>query len=416
VLRLALLVGTFMTLATGPREQSFRMLLTFLVVLVPRALDVPRPFDLAFVSGMSFQAWGNVFGAFNGIHGYDKVVHFVLPFATSALLYLVLVRVSVVPDLGTASGLHNRAAMILTTFSFGLAVGGIYELYEWFGDNVLGAHLYTSYGDTIGDLTDDAAGSLLGGALIMFWDRAGWGTRRAPARRSSRQPIRRDPLETAGSALVGRLPAAPSVLNVRRKAPSWAPVLTLLADVCRVSFFAGCIYSLTQAQWEQSARFALTLVASLVPRLLRTPRPFDAIFALAMAFQAWGDISGAFAHVSGYGYAVRLTVSIAAGPALYLILIRIRAVPDFSRERAIRERVATALLGFAFGFSAGIFYELYVWVADHLLGAQMSVTYDELIRRLALDAVGATIGAMLLVAWDEVGWGIGAGSRTGGHR
>jgi len=31
---------------------------------------------------------------------------------------------------------------------------------------------------TIGDLVDDAAGSLLGGALLVLWDVYGWGTRR----------------------------------------------------------------------------------------------------------------------------------------------------------------------------------------------------------------------------------------------
>src|SRR3954469_25903055 len=178
VLRLALLVGAFATLAVGPREQSFRLALTFVLVLIPRVIDVPRPFDLAFVIGMSFQAWGNVFGAFDSLYGYDKLVHFVLPCGASMLPYLCLIRLRVVPDLSEERGVHHQLGVVVITFAFGLSVGGIYELYEWFGDNVLGAHLAVSYGASIGDLVDDGLGSLLGGTLIVIWDRRGWGTRR----------------------------------------------------------------------------------------------------------------------------------------------------------------------------------------------------------------------------------------------
>ncbi len=406
VLRLTLLAGAIATLAIGPREQSFRMVLTFLLVLVPRALDVPRPFDLAFICGMSFQAWGNVFGLFNGIYGYDKIVHFILPCGTAALLYLLLVRVAVVPDLAAESGVHRRVAMILITLAFGLAVGGIYELYEWFADNHLGAHLYASYGDTIGDLTDDALGSLLAGMLIMIWDRAGWDTRRVPGW-GAEPPGEAvsDPIASIGATLSRRLRPERHAASGRWHTPAWVPLLTVLADVLRISFAVGFLYSLSRFHWEQSARFALTFLAALVPRVMRTPRPFDAGFALAMAFQAWGDVSTAFSTVSGYEHAVRLIVSIAAATTVYLVLIRLRAVPDFSRDRGIRTRLAIALTGFSFGFSAGIFYEIYVWVANRLLNAQIHVTYDTLIRRLALDAIGALLGAALLVIWDALGWG-----------
>ena len=174
LMRLALLVGALITAALGPREQSFRLLLTFGLVLIPRALDVPRPFDFAFIAAMWFQAWGNVFGAFDRVYGYDKVVHFVLPCASSAVMYLMLVRLSVVPDLAAEARLHHPAGILLLTWALGLTLGGgLYELYEWFADHQRGAHLHVSYGDSIGDLTDDALGALSGGALILMWDAFG---------------------------------------------------------------------------------------------------------------------------------------------------------------------------------------------------------------------------------------------------
>jgi hypothetical protein len=407
LLRLALLVGAPITLAFGPREQAFRLVLTFLLVLIPRAMAVPRPFDLLFVAGMSLQAWGNVAGAFDGIYGYDKVVHFVLPAATAPLLYLLLVRIEIVPDLSEETGLHNLLAMVLITFCVGISLaGGLYEMYEWFANRYLGAHLYVSYGDSIGDLTDDGLGALVGGALLMLWDRAGWGSRRRRPRRDADLPD--DPVEEAGQWIVARV--QPDARTARRGAhtaapPRWAPALTVVADVLRLTFAAGVVWALAHGHWEEAARFLITLGAALAPRLLRAPRPFDLVFALAMAAQAWGDVTNAYAALPGYDQATRLIVSIGAASVLYLGLVRLRALPDFAAETGIRERLAILLTGFCFGFAAGILYELYVWFADHALDAGLAVTYDELIARLALDAIGALIGGLLLVVWDVYGWG-----------
>ncbi len=180
LLRIAFLVGAVVELATGDWEQALRLWLTFLVALGARLANVPRPFDLAFNLGMSLQAWGNVAGAFDS-QGYDKLVHFVLPLAVASLGYILLIRLDVLPDLQEESHLHRRVGIVLLTFLIGLGVGAIYEIYEWLANHVLGAHLHVSYGDTISDLADDAAGALAGGALILVWDSYGWGTRRRVA-------------------------------------------------------------------------------------------------------------------------------------------------------------------------------------------------------------------------------------------
>jgi uncharacterized membrane protein YjdF len=178
VLRAALLAGALVEIPLGHLEATVRMLLTFIVTLVPRLLSMPRPFDFAFTFGMSLQAWGNAAGAFETWAFYNKVVHFFLPLGVAPLLYLILIRLRVVPDLARESGLHERAGIVLIAFTLGFSVGGLYEMYEWFAVNVLGGHLQVGYGDTIGDLTDDALGAISGGVLLLIWDTYGWGTRR----------------------------------------------------------------------------------------------------------------------------------------------------------------------------------------------------------------------------------------------
>ena len=415
--RAALLAGAPLTLALGPREQSFRLALTFLLVLLPRALAVPRPFDLAFLVAMSFQAWGNVFGAFDGIYGYDKVVHFILPAASSALLFLLAVRLRAMPDLATVRGLHADAGIVLSTLAFGLTLGGgLYELYEWFANRFLGAHLYVSYGDSIGDLLFDTLGSLLGGALIVVWNHRGWSSRRpgAPSPavrpRSDRQD---DPLARMSDRLVARVRRTGDDPHGERPLPrgprwlvgDWSALVRDPVDLLRASLAAGVLVAAAERDTEHAVRFAITLAAAVAVRRLAVPRLFDLVFVAAMAVQAWGSELSASASLAGYGAAVHVIVSVSAACVLYLALVRLRVVPDLSERHDLHQRAAIALLATSLGFSAGIGYELYVFAADHVLGADFRVGYDDLIGRLALDVLGAAVGAGLMVVWAGHGWG-----------
>ena len=109
---------------------------------------------------MNLAVWGNVLALFDHVYGYDKVVHFMLPCGTAMLLYITLCHLRVVPDLSEDAGLHDRVAMVLVTLAFGLTVGGIFEMWEWFSNTVFGTEMFVTYGDSVGDLIDDLLGAL----------------------------------------------------------------------------------------------------------------------------------------------------------------------------------------------------------------------------------------------------------------
>jgi uncharacterized membrane protein YjdF len=187
-LRATFLAGGVIFALVGHTGAAVRMVLTFALVVGVRLLQLPRPFDLGFLVGMALQAWGNALGLFTHWPWWDVVVHFVLPFFTAPALYILLARLEVVPDLDEETEAHHHLGILLVTFALGLTVGAIYEMYEWFDDNIFGAHLHVGYGDTITDLFDDALASLGGGALLVWWATRGWGTtRRIPARRVTRR-------------------------------------------------------------------------------------------------------------------------------------------------------------------------------------------------------------------------------------
>ena len=70
--------------------------------------------------------------------------------------------------------------MVVVTLAFGLTIGGLFEIWEWFSNTLFGTEMFVTYGDSIGDLIDDALGALAGGLILLIWTGRGWRTWRAP--------------------------------------------------------------------------------------------------------------------------------------------------------------------------------------------------------------------------------------------
>lgn len=202
--QLSILAGAVYWFAGGNASNGARFLLTWIVlVVVSRVIRPPRVFDLLFFIGMSLQAWGNAGAAFQHIPYYDRLVHGILTAAIASLIYIGLVRLHVMFD-PKAEDHHPRHAMVgmfLATMAFGMAVGVLYEIYEYAVDSTFGADtLIVGYQDTIFDLVMDTVGGAGGGLLLALWAAKGWSsTRRMPERvierggrrgsRASGQPI-----------------------------------------------------------------------------------------------------------------------------------------------------------------------------------------------------------------------------------
>jgi hypothetical protein len=359
LLRLAPLIGAIVTVIVGDTTHTAELAGAFLIVLAPRVLNVQRPFDLIFQLGMNLALWGNVFGLFDLIYGYDKVVHFILPCGAAMLLYIALCHLRLVPDLSEDAGLHDRVAMVLVTLAFGLTVGGIFEIWEWFSNTAFGTHMFVSYGDSIGDLIDDALGALMGGVILLFWTGRGWGTWRVPgAALRGVEPMPTAPpdrdadlLTRFGDRVARWRPPRGHEQERGRPYPTlprwlvgdWGPVLRDPVDLIRLGLLVGAVVAALQGDFNHAARFLFGFGLSALVRLAEAPRPFDAAFALGMAFQAWGAYSGAYELVAGYEVTARIVASLSIAAMLYLLLVRIRAVPDLSGKTDIHERTGILL-------------------------------------------------------------------------
>ena len=188
LIRLTYLIGALVAISLGDVEGGARLGATALFVYIARVINVPRPFDLGFTLAMGLQGWGNVFGLFDSLSWWDTLVHCVLSLFAAPLFYIGLARLNVVPDLSEAMR-HHAVGIFVVTLSLGLAFGACYEIYEWVVDNVFGGNLHIGETDTVSDLTMDALGSAVGGALLTVWARYGWRTiRRVPAERVESHP------------------------------------------------------------------------------------------------------------------------------------------------------------------------------------------------------------------------------------
>lgn len=180
LLRATLLVGALAMGVAGDEGVAVRLLLTFGLLVVARSLDPPRAIDLAFTLGMLLQGWGNALGLFDAWPWYNKVVHFVLPFGSGALLYIVLERLGVVCDLDEPCSTRRAWGIVIVTVALAFTAGGFYEVWEWFAHHELGAPIYVSYDDTVTDMIDNTLGGLGGALVLAWWALRGEGSRRRP--------------------------------------------------------------------------------------------------------------------------------------------------------------------------------------------------------------------------------------------
>jgi hypothetical protein len=189
LLRATFFVGIAVFLALGELKGAGNLLVGAIALLVARAIDLPRVYDLGFTVAMIFTGWGEALGLYDAWKPYDNVVHFIVPMLCSQVAYIALARIEVLPDLREDFVPRHYAGIFTVTFSLGVAIGGVWEIFEWGSDEIFGSNLSMGNDDTVGDLIADTLGSLTGGLLLVAWAKYGWGSvRRIPGDNRAEDP------------------------------------------------------------------------------------------------------------------------------------------------------------------------------------------------------------------------------------
>jgi hypothetical protein len=181
VLRLLLVAAAIAFLVAGDATGAALLGGAAVLAWIVRPLQLPRAYDACFVVALALQAIGEALGAYDAIPWFDNVVHFSLPFFLAPTLYIALARADVVPDPKDHTTTHHYVGIFVVAFALGVALGGLWEIWEWVSDHTLGSSLQLGNDDTIGDLVADSAGAAAGALLLVCWARYGWGSvRRIP--------------------------------------------------------------------------------------------------------------------------------------------------------------------------------------------------------------------------------------------
>src|ERR671924_1116727 len=176
LLRALFFVGAAVFAVLGELGGVANLLVAGLALLVARAADLPRVYDLGFTIAMILTGWGEALGLYDAWKSYDNVVHFVVPMLTSQVAYISLARLEVLPDMREEFVPRHYTGIWLVTFALGVAIGGLWEILEWSSDALFGSNLSMSNDDTAGDLIADSLGAATGGLLLVAWTKYGWGS------------------------------------------------------------------------------------------------------------------------------------------------------------------------------------------------------------------------------------------------
>lgn len=170
LVRLAALASAVGAFFLFPIEGGVRFSLVFVALLVPRlAGRIPAPFDLAYCVTLLLAAWAAAAGWYRTAAWVDWPVHAVTTGAIAAMLYLLLARFGLLPDLLDRPLRGHPSSVVLLTVALGFAAGALWELYEWLGKALLQGTMLVGYDDTIADLFMDGVGSLVGGLGLVAW-------------------------------------------------------------------------------------------------------------------------------------------------------------------------------------------------------------------------------------------------------
>jgi uncharacterized membrane protein YjdF len=160
-----------------------------LALILARAVSLPRFYDFSMIVAWTLLAWGEMLGFYDSWTDYDNVVHTTVPFLVTGVIYLLLVRLGVLPHLDMLKQAHQRIGFFLTALALGMAIGAGWEIVEWTLDTTTGSHLVIDATDTATDLIWDSIGAAGSALVLVLWSLGGHSLTRRPGSALADKPL-----------------------------------------------------------------------------------------------------------------------------------------------------------------------------------------------------------------------------------
>jgi uncharacterized membrane protein YjdF len=140
-----------------------------LVLVLARVASLPRFYDFSLLVVITLVSWGEVLGVYDSWRYYDNLVHTTVPLLLTGVIYVLLMRLEVLPELRDLKRTSQRIGFFLIVLMLGMAIGAAWEIVEWTLDSTTGSNLATSVTDTATDLIWDTIGSAGAATILVLW-------------------------------------------------------------------------------------------------------------------------------------------------------------------------------------------------------------------------------------------------------
>ncbi|WP_155852898.1 hypothetical protein [Arthrobacter sp. H14] len=167
--RIATLLSTGLALVFWGPDKVIAFLAVFAILVIPRMMRMPEPFDAAFAVTMYISTLTGALGWYENLDWWDKVAHVVTTGAAAAMVCLILSRYGLVDNLFDRSRRLFRSRVVLQTTAFGLSIAVTWEILEWFYKTVNSNDPPATYLDTMADMLGGAVGSVIAAFFLLGW-------------------------------------------------------------------------------------------------------------------------------------------------------------------------------------------------------------------------------------------------------
>ncbi|GAB3527226.1 hypothetical protein [Arthrobacter monumenti] len=171
ICRIATLLSTGLALVFWGPDKVIAFLAVFAILVIPRMMRMPEPFDAAFAITMYISTLTGALGWYENLDWWDKVAHVVTTGAAAAMVCLILSRYGLVDNVLDRTRRLFRWRVVLQTTAFGLSIAVIWEILEWFYKTVNSNDPPATYLDTMADMLGGAVGSVIAAFFLTGWAR-----------------------------------------------------------------------------------------------------------------------------------------------------------------------------------------------------------------------------------------------------
>ncbi|GIF01844.1 hypothetical protein [Paractinoplanes rishiriensis] len=176
-----------------------------------------------------------------------------------------------------------------------------------------------------------------------------------------------------------------------------------MGDVARLAAAAAAVVCAVIGQWDDVARFVVVLGVLVLSRTAKLPRPFDAAMGVTLVIATVAMPAGWYETVAWADLPIHGTATGAIAAVVVMALIRVDYLPPLQGSLLRRRRAAIVMLVVMVGFTVGVLWEFWEWVATHVAGIVMVVGYTDTVADLAMDGAGALLAGLGVAAWASQG-------------